>query len=709
VLKICIVTPDIIGPIKNGGIGTHCYYLGRFLAAHQCQVTVLYTGPFEHKTASSWQRWYANMNIEFVLLDTVAPSLHYQVHGSNPYTLKSQRVYEYLARQEFCVVFFQDWQANGFVSIQMKRMGLAFSNTLLTVTAHSCSEWIREGMNLPMRAMRDDAGVDYCERYCCQYADLLLSPSRYMLDWLESHFFILSKNTQVIPYLIEKEHSKNANNLKVHEKFNGHLAFFGRLERRKGLHIFCQAVTSLLKTEAGQHIQKISFVGKVGECQGQSATEYIRKSIKSWPKKVRVVLKTNLDQMSALTYLRETRASVCIPSLLDNLPYTVLECLNWKIPFIASHTGGIPEVVSAPNLFEPTPLKLSQKMESWLVQKYTQPSLYTLTKVQKKWLAVAREKVVPRKAITTKPLVSICIPYYNYGKYLPILLTSLAKQTYPALELIVVNDGSTDVSSRIFDELEKKYESYPTWHFFRKENEGLAKTRNFAAAQAKGKYLIFMDADNIAREDMVEVFVAAILYSGTDCLTCYFTAFEDVDTRHKKEPKIIYGYSPIGPCMELGCVENVFGDANFIINREVFQKLHGFGEERDTSYEDWEFLARLNLQGYAQDVIPQTLFYYRHTEAGYSRNTDMTANHLRTLHPYLDFYIQNGSLTEGKILQLFFAYFHYGNNSTYGSPEVMKNIMGSLTFRIGRKIQIRINQYPYMKRILKPIFWRFGN
>ena len=88
--------------------------------------------------------------------------------------------------------------------------------------------------------------------------------------------------------------------------------------------------------------------------------------------------------------------------------------------------------------------------------------------------------------------------------------------------------------------------------------------------------------------------------------------------------------------MEAGAYENVFGDANFIIRKDSFISVGGFKEDRGTSYEDWDFLARLAIAGYQIDVIPDFLFLYRHTEDGFSRTTSTYQNHNRVLKAYFE-------------------------------------------------------------------------
>jgi glycosyltransferase involved in cell wall biosynthesis len=212
-----------------------------------------------------------------------------------------------------------------------------------------------------------------------------------------------------------------------------------------------------------------------------------------------------------------------------------------------------------------------------------------------------------------EPLISICIAYYNHGEYLGNALKSLLNNTYKNIEIIVVNDGSNDEQSiNIFNELKKEYLGSKLL-FIDKKNEGPSITRNYAANKASGEYIIFMDADNIAKPDMIKKYVAGVL-RGFDCLSCYFDHFMGTGTPPKVASAANTLYTLMGPSLETGIFMNCFGDTNFIIKRDLFLRLDGFMPQRVVT-EDWQFLARLALAGYHLDVIPYPLFWYRVLES----------------------------------------------------------------------------------------------
>ena len=631
--KVCIVTPDIVGPVFNGGIGTHCYFLARFITRRlHHNVTVLFTGPLRRGTTEEWKAFYAKQGIEFVNLHDELPTPARPIHAAEWFVVNSMIAYDFLKKRGFDVIHFQDWQATGFISIQAKRSGLAFAETLLTVTLNSPEQWIFEGLERWYEHPIQQAQQSWCERYCCEHADMLISPAEFMFRWAQERHWKLAESKRVVPYLYETR--EDISDISGRPIDPGHLIFFGRLETRKGFELFCDSY-NLLSREQNSPIEKITFLGRPGMTKGTPALEAIDAFSRLHPK-TEITVHSDLDTFAALKQIKESGGVVVIPSLLDNLPFTVIECIEYDIPFIASQVGGIVELADPRVTFAPNPRSLARLLMSLNSTIQTTPQhLYSRERAEEEWWQVHQTVTRPPSppATPAPKKVSVCVAYYNYGNFLPDLLSSLRASEYQEFEVIVVNDGSTEASSvEAFREMEREYAPLG-WRFLSKENGGIGHTRNFAAQNATGEHLIFMDADNIAKPQMIGTMVRAMELSGSDCLTCHFDAFQE-EAKTPSEDNRLFSYVPIGPCAEVGMFVNVFGDANFVIKKSVFDELGGFTTDRDTSFEDWEFLAKLTLKGYSLDVIPESLLWYRYGAEGFSRVTNYYRNQRRMLRPY---------------------------------------------------------------------------
>lgn len=98
-------------------------------------------------------------------------------------------------------------------------------------------------------------------------------------------------------------------------------------------------------------------------------------------------------------------------------------------------------------------------------------------------------------------LVSIVIPIYNEEKYLIRCVSSLLRQTYKNIEILLIDDGSIDSSPKICDDLEKKYKCIKTYH---KSNSGLGLTRNYGIEKASGDFIVFVDSDDYITDNAIE-------------------------------------------------------------------------------------------------------------------------------------------------------------------------------------------------------------
>lgn len=231
-----------------------------------------------------------------------------------------------------------------------------------------------------------------------------------------------------------------------------------------------------------------------------------------------------------------------------------------------------------------------------------------------------------------RPLVTAVVPHYNLGRYLPETLASLAAQTYRNLEVLVIDDGSTDQPS--LDVFAQMQSLYPQYRFLRQTNAGIGATRNRGLREANGEYFIPVDADNVARPDMVERLTAAIRRNaGAGAMTCYFLAFEDGFS--PTSGPYLYAHRPTGGPHALACIRNVYGDGNAIFRTSAFRAVGGYETDRDASFEDWEAFVKLVHAGHGVGVVPDYLFYYRHREAGFSRVTDDYRNRQRVLRQFM--------------------------------------------------------------------------
>lgn len=396
---VCVVTGELVGPFKNGGLGTSMTGLAEFLAAHQAAVTVLYTGEAVGDLAE-WQRKYAAAGIVLLTLGDFEPVSLIGPLSDIGWT-NAWRVYRALRTKAFDVVHFNDTIGEGVYCFLAKRMGLAFENTLLCLALHSPTEWILESNGHPANWM------GFCcftsaERLSILGTDLLWGPSRYLLTWLTQRRYDLPDQVFNQQYVIPTGDlfgsglgkitlaATPAAPLPVRRPTE--IVFFGRLEERKGIRLFVNAITKLGDELARRGISVV-FMGKPSSVNGVDAGEFLATRSVGWSFDWRI--ESGFDQRQAVTYLRDRDCVAVMASPVDNSPCTVYEALQFGVPFIAARTGGIPELIDTRDhkrhLFDYSVNALSEALLTVLNDGIAnaQPAI-SVADNQARWLAMHR-------------------------------------------------------------------------------------------------------------------------------------------------------------------------------------------------------------------------------------------------------------------------------------------------------------------------------
>lgn len=112
------------------------------------------------------------------------------------------------------------------------------------------------------------------------------------------------------------------------------------------------------------------------------------------------------------------------------------------------------------------------------------------------------------EAFNSLPLVSVLITTYNYAAYLPRAIESVLIQTYPNVEVIVIDDGSTDDAASVIT-------NYESVKYIYQENRGISAARNNGINRSKGEYVLFLDADDWLEPDAIENNLAVLIHHPT--------------------------------------------------------------------------------------------------------------------------------------------------------------------------------------------------
>lgn len=214
-------------------------------------------------------------------------------------------------------------------------------------------------------------------------------------------------------------------------------------------------------------------------------------------------------------------------------------------------------------------------------------------------------------------LISIIIPVYNIEKYLDKCMESVVGQTYSHIEIILVDDGSTDGSGKLCDEWGKKDNRVKVYH---KKNGGAARARNLGLKEARGEYIGFVDGDDYIAEDMYACLIDA-MEEEVDLVCC---STEIVFPAKMRKPVEAYGQVKSPVCFsnqeairELLLVQKLsFSSCDKLYRRELF---YGVRFPEGKTCEDYPVSYEVVKKSRRVVNIGKVKYFYRYREGSTSK------------------------------------------------------------------------------------------
>lgn len=196
-----------------------------------------------------------------------------------------------------------------------------------------------------------------------------------------------------------------------------------------------------------------------------------------------------------------------------------------------------------------------------------------------------------------EPLVSIITPCYNQGIFINETIQSVLEQSYPNIEMVIVNDGSTDnITKGILGKI-----SHPKIKIIHTDNQGLPEARNTAIRNSNGKYILPLDADDKIAKDYISTAVPILDYN--EQVSLVYGRAEHFD--EKKGEWILEEFE-----LNKMIFYNQIYPAG-IYRRTDFDKIGGYDKGMLYGWEDWEFWLSLIELGGKVHFINDIVFYYR--------------------------------------------------------------------------------------------------
>ncbi|WP_238916670.1 glycosyltransferase [Clostridium sp. YIM B02555] len=559
------------------------------------------------------------------------------------------------------IIEVQDYNALGYYLMQKKyEKDERLKNVKIVVHLHTPTFELSR-INQLARYKFPIYWLGQMEKFCIKAADAIVTQS----EFLKSHIqpFAVEQDIKVIPlpYKFNNIYAKP----KAIENEDNNLLYMGRLEYRKGILQLLKAADNLWNEGLDFKLTLLggdTFFSPKQKMMGDIIREKYKKRIEE----NKIIFKEPVPPAQLNAEISKFK-SVIIPSLYENYPYNCLISMSQAKPVIVSKSGGQSEMVgeSDKNGFifdwdiegscEDTIRKVL-KMENEELQQIGLNGYDRIKKLcdisenikirteffdnilnskkENERMYPVSDSIPPRvdekiNESGQKGLLSIIIPYYNLGEYLPETLENALSIDYDNYEIIIVNDGTNDENSiKVLDEI--RVRSNPKIRIVDIQNGGLANARNVGAKEAKGEFIAFLDADDLISSDFygkaIKMLNSYDNISFVYSWVRYFGGTRGVWPTFNTEFPYFLGMNML---------------TAFVVVRKVdFIKYGSNRKEMEYGMEDYEGWVSMCENGCSGVSIPETLVQYRVRAESMSRqfNRDMVIyllDKLSSSHPKL--------------------------------------------------------------------------
>lgn len=613
-------------PFFGGGISTYCFFTARMLAQNGHAVSV-----FINDAAVADVTILQSNGVRVVRFNPSQTNASAFLGHVTNISYEFAHVVKTFIEKEGApdIIEAQEYLGIAYYLLQFKKLKYDWCATIpLLITMHSPSFLYMEYNHVPQYRY-PNYWICEMERFCLQAADHVVSPSRFMIDELAKRFNLRNPNVSII-----------ANPFDADERFEpvpdtdaNDIVFYGKLTVQKGAFKLLQYFKNLWDAGFARPLYLLGGQDIVYHPEGKTMGDIIRRTYQQHIEQGLLILEDRIAPTQIAARLARAEV-VIVPSCNDNQPYVVFEMMALGKVLLVSKQGGQAEVIedgktgfvfdhAAPETFatqlhrilQLTPgeraaisaaaqekVKSGYSLETIYAQKAQLFQKLIPTQQSREFPFIRLQSVAATETLDdiAKDLLSVVIPFFNLGQYLPETITSLQQATYTSLEILIVNDGSTDAESVA---VLKRYRDTPNIRVIDLPNGGLARARNRGAAEARGKYIAFLDADDAVSPTYYAKAIRVLQsYNNVHFVgawTQYFEGSSAVWPTFIPEPPMILTH-------------NLVNSSALVFKRTSFVAAGGNASDMNfPGWEDYEMVIRMLAHRFGGVVLPDVLFQYR--------------------------------------------------------------------------------------------------
>jgi O-antigen biosynthesis protein len=560
--RITIVTAQLLGfEPTGGGVGAATTFLAIALARMGHDVDVLYTK--EHLPQPLDGEWAARFDEEGVRIRRT-PELDIPVEP--PYFGRMRAVETSLRADPADVVIAHEYGAPAYIALRLRQLGLAFEDTLFVVYCHGTGRWLKQ-VSGNARVPREMLAHGLLEQAVVDLADIVVSPSAYMIAWMRDQGWRLP-DARVVPLVTRATAMGELLPGRGDVDAGGsveRLVFFGRMQKIKGVEPFVGGLNALTP-ELLERVEVEFLGGATKNWEPDHVAGLISERTKLALRGLS--FETGLRQEEALVRLGRPGTLAVIPSLAENSPNVVYECLEAQIPFRASAAGGIGELVAEEDrprvLFEPTADGVAAALRRALTDdgalRPVRPA-FEPAEVLQAWADVVAAEPPSTAPPSDRPEVDVVVHERGSERALPACLSAVEAQTYERVRVI------------------------------RSAGACVREARAEGLRAGTAEWVVFLDEEDVPQADLVEVLVRAQAASRADVVSC---AVDSGGCEH------FFAGEPGGS----GLLANGYGTVALLRRSLLGDLATAWPVVGD---HDWPLLARLNASGARVVSVPLPL------------------------------------------------------------------------------------------------------
>lgn len=682
-MKICYVSFEY-PPQFGGGIGTYVSNISRVMSEEH-EVHVLTFNPGNLKSDENDGRVFVHriaMDSRQIRVIDGTDSEHLSTLLF--WSLYSEKVYTKLKELHrsvhFDVVEFPDYRGEGYFAMLSKRIHGEFHDVELVVRLHTPLIVLNK-YNLAKSTSGMDQLVNF-ENTSILLCDHLVSPSK-ILGQVIIKELGCSKKVVVIPHPIED----NLLAAPLELTNSNEVLYVGRLERRKGVETLVQAMLPLLRKYPQMQLKMIGGDTNSGP-QGTSMRDYLISLI---PHDLleRVAMLDRLPREELVHQYSQSRLCV-FPSLFENFPNVCLEAMAAGSPVVVGSNTGMAEMLDDTisgfvfrsgdvddlrnkidivySLGDDARLSVISKAKDRVRNNYV-PNV--IVKTQEHYFSsIVHPRISRVNKKYTRGLVSVVIPCYNHGEFLPAAVESVQKNSYGNHEVIVVNDGSTDPETiQILENLGTDV------IVINQQNSGLSAARNAGVSHSQGEYVVVLDADDMIKESFIEKSVKALEENPDVGFVYTYVEYFGATTGIWKTPKFDANLLLVSNL----CV------ATAMYRRVCFDEVGGYSTDMVYGFEDWDFWIYIVERGWAGLCIEEPLFLYRQHHQ--SMLTSSQKNRPFLIEKMIDHHMESYQRSLKYVLVEKDRQFFDAHMSNYINYERVESITGSRFWKLFQRLR----------------------